>query len=238
MHHLPNILTSANLFFGMLAMFAVAQNQPALAAWFIVIALACDFFDGFVARLVGASGAFGKELDSLADVVSFGVAPGWIMVRMMQEAQGLDFPPALAPGLYGLALLIPVFSALRLAKFNLDTRQSDRFIGLPTPANTILILSLWLIRAWSPESLAAGWLQNIWVLAATALLSCYLLVAELPLIALKFKSFAWKGNEYRYTLLALCAVLLLLLKHQGIPICILLYVLLSLWENVQLRQKA
>ena len=150
------------------------------AAWLIGIALILDFGDGFVARLVHVSGPFGKELDSLADVVTFGVLPA-IMVFQLGWFQGLG------PIAYG-AFLIAVLSALRLAKFNIDTRQSDQFIGLPTPANTMLIAAFPLMERYQPQY-DAIWKNDIaW---GMLIAFSFMLVAELPLFALKFKSFAW-----------------------------------------------
>ena len=148
--HIPNLLTLGNLFSGTVATIFAVQGKFTEAALFVVIGILFDFLDGFAARLLNVSGELGKQLDSLADMVTFGVVPGFIMARLIQESLGLDFPPrevfsteVLPYYLFGF--LIPIFSAFRLAKFNLDTRQSDAFYGVPTPANTILILSFWLI---------------------------------------------------------------------------------------------
>lgn len=237
MKHLPNLLTCSNLFCGILAIVYVCLGQIEPVLWLMGLSLLFDFFDGFAARLVGVSSPVGKELDSLADMVSFGVVPGMIMARMIREAQGKAFLPE-APfelfaeiPLFLVAFLITVFSALRLAKFNLDTRQSDSFYGLPTPANTLLIASFWMILSFSPDSLLAKALQNLWVLMGLSVLSSFLLVADIKLIALKFKSFGWKGNEFRFILIGLSILLFAFLLHQAIPILILIYFILSIVQN-------
>ena len=231
-------MTSANLFCGVFALVYVGLGQIEPVLWLLGIGLFFDFFDGFVARALGVSSPMGKELDSLADMVTFGVVPGFIMARLIREAQGKDFLPEAPFEVFSdtpfflVAFLIPVFSGLRLAKFNLDERQSDSFFGLPTPSNTLLVASYWMITAFSPESMGAEWLQNIWVLIGLSVLSSFLLVADIKLIALKFKSLAWKGNEFRYVLILASLALFALFLHKAIPIIILLYFILSLVQNM------
>lgn len=231
-------MTSANLFCGVLALIYISLGQIEPVLWLLGLGLLFDFFDGFAARALGVSSPMGKELDSLADMVSFGVVPGFIMARLIREAQGKDFLPEAPFDLFAetpfflIAFLVTVFSALRLAKFNLDERQSDSFFGLPTPANTLLIVSYWMITSFSPESMGASWLQNHWVLMGLAVLSSFLLVSDIKLIALKFKSFAWKGNEFRYLLILLSVILFAIFLHISIPIIILLYFILSLVQNM------
>lgn len=229
--HIPNALTSGNLFLGCLAIIASNEGNPVTAAWFIIAAAVLDFLDGFVARLLKAHSEIGKQLDSLADVVSFGVAPGMIFYQHYQTELyfGNAFPqfvPLLIILSY-LPFLIPVFSAIRLAKFNIDTRQTDSFIGVPTPANALFILSIPLvIQSGGPEWMIAIFNSKAF-LFAFPFISAWLLVAELPLFALKFKSFAWKGNEIRFGFLLASILLLLVFQYAGISLSILLYVLLS-----------
>ncbi len=236
--HIPNAMTSANLFCGTLALIYIGLGQIEPVLSLLGLGLFFDFFDGFAARALGVSSPMGKELDSLADMVSFGVVPGFIMARLIMEAQGEPFLPESPFDLFAetpfflIAFLIPVFSALRLAKFNLDERQSDSFFGLPTPANTLLIASFWMITAFSPESIGTEILQNPWILIGLTLLSSFLLVSEIKLIALKFKSFAWKGNEFRYILILASLILFAVFQHISIPIIILLYFILSLVQNM------
>lgn len=187
-----------------------------------------DFFDGFVARLLKVSGELGKQLDSLADVVSFGVAPGFIFHGLAQ--------PYVGEWAQYSFLFIPVFSAIRLAKFNIDTRQSDSFIGVPTPANAMFIASLPLITLNDTYGLSSG-IENGWFLLLFPLLSAYLLVAELPLLALKFKNFGWKGNEARFILIAACVLSVLLFTFAGIAISIVLYIIISVIHNIISKKK-
>ncbi|MEZ4687891.1 MAG: CDP-alcohol phosphatidyltransferase family protein [Bacteroidia bacterium] len=186
-----------------------------------------------VARLLKQASPIGKELDSLADMVSFGVVPGLIMAKLLLASQGESFPPeSLSTGnfLWFGGVLIAMFSGLRLAKFNIDTRQSDSFIGLPTPANTLLILSLWIIVE-NIGSFLVPALQNSWLLLALALLSSYLLVSELPLIALKFKTWSFTPNLYRYILITASFALFAIFGAPTIPFIILLYICLSIFQT-------
>ncbi|GAB5556966.1 MAG: CDP-alcohol phosphatidyltransferase family protein [Schleiferiaceae bacterium] len=197
--------------------------------YLVIFAAVLDFFDGMVARLLGVSGPLGKQLDSLADMVTFGAVPGVFLFLL-----GTEIQPPFASQLWGgyplfayIAFAVTLFSALRLANFNIDERQSTGFIGLPTPANTLLILSIFFIIDNQPDSLWASAFENPWVFLAFTILSSYALVAEIPLIALKFSTWGWKGNEARYILIVLSLVLLLIWGMVGIPIIVLLYLLIS-----------
>ncbi len=223
---IPNILTSLNLFLGCQSIVASFNNDLELAAIFIGIAAVLDFFDGFVARALNATGELGKQLDSLADVVSFGVAPGFIFYMLNNSCFGNE---GFCINTY-LPFLIPIFSALRLAKFNIDTRQSDSFIGLPTPANAIFIASIPFIISndlWN----VAWFFQNEWFLKIFPFVSAYLLVAELPLFALKFKNLTWKENQIRFVFILLAILSLLVFQYLGIAISIVIYILLSVYNN-------
>ena len=231
---IPNILTASNLFCGCIAVMYIFLGQADMCAYFILTALFMDFLDGFVARMLKVSSPIGKELDSLADMVSFGLVPGLILTRMLAESQGLVFPTmeiSTANLWIFLGLLVTIFSAFRLAKFNLDERQSDAFYGLPTPANTILILALWLVSSYWTHNWMAGPLNNYWVLLGITFFSSYILVADVRLIALKFKDFSLQGNIARFILIGLSIILLASLQIPGIPLIILLYLLLSLLDN-------
>jgi CDP-diacylglycerol---serine O-phosphatidyltransferase len=245
--HLPNAMTCGNLLCGCLGIYVTFQDsyfglplfeQLSLASLLILVAAVLDFGDGFVARLVHATSAIGKELDSLADMVTFGVLPAFIMHRLLDEAHilyhfgGSDDiegePVFRTVTLYVLLLplLLVVFSALRLAKFNVDTRQSEQFIGVPTPANAMLIASLPLTLNYQHQY--TTWILNPYLLSAYIVVMSYLLVAELPLMAFKFKSFAWADNKIKYSFLIAAVALLVILKFAAIPLIILLYILLSL----------
>lgn len=233
-NHLPNALTCLNLLCGCVALSLILAYDPRLtatpdwqplvhAAYLIGIAAIADFFDGLVARALHVSSPIGKDLDSLADMVSFGVVPGAVLFKLLQHALPAT---GLPENLAYLAFTVSIFSALRLAKFNNDTRQSDSFIGVPTPANTMLIASLPVILAHDTFGVS-GLVLSPWVLLGLTFLMSGLLVAELPLFALKFKNFTWQDNSLRFVFLLLSVLLLLLLQAAAVPLIILLYVLLS-----------
>lgn len=193
------------------------------AAYCIFIAAIFDFLDGFAARLLRVSSEIGKQLDSLADLVTFGVLPAFILFQLIQAQTSSEYLP------YS-AFLIGIFSAIRLAKFNIDERQSDRFIGVPTPANALLISTLpFLIQRFGAS---VYFLENPIVLVLLAFIMSFLLVAELPLIALKFKTKGWKGNEFRFTLIGLGVLFLVSLGWAGVPLLIITYIVLSVVEGI------
>jgi CDP-diacylglycerol--serine O-phosphatidyltransferase len=212
---LPNAITCANLLCGCAGIVSVFNGHPTHAAYFAWMAGLFDFFDGFAARLLKVNSPLGKELDSLADVVSFGVLPSMVMYTWWPEGSHV----LLSYTSFGIA----AFSALRLAIFNLDHTQSDSFKGLPTPANALLLTSLPLL----PQSVTAV-LQQPVILVLITVASCYLLVSPHRLFALKFKSFGWKGNEIRFTFLLVSVLLIILLQLSAIPMVILLYIAVSL----------
>lgn len=220
---IPNLLTLLNLFFGVIGIIWVLDGHLLAGAYFVLIAAGFDFLDGFVARLLKVQSNMGKELDSLADVVSFGVLPGLILYMM---TKGVVEPDSYYPY---LTLIVPMLSAYRLAKFNLDTRQSDRFIGLNTPANSLFISTLpYLALRWPT---IGEWLVLPAVLIGLAWILALLLISEIPMIALKFKSMSFSDNRFRYALLLLSALIFAGLQLAGIPLVILAYIVLSLIEN-------
>ncbi len=230
--HIPNALTCANLFCGCVGIVEVFHNNMLLSCALIGLAAVFDFFDGFAARMLKVSSPIGKELDSLADMVTFGLLPAVIvyqlLVRSVPGIEHLWIP--------NLAFLIAICSALRLAKFNIDPRQSDSFIGVPTPANALLIASLpFILRnhpTWEPIIVNT---TNLLIFSA---IMSFLLVAELPLFALKFKSFGWAGNEVRYGFLLVSLLLLVLLGFVAVPLVVALYVLLSAGIALTKRTRA
>ncbi|QIL76941.1 CDP-alcohol phosphatidyltransferase family protein [Hymenobacter sp. HDW8] len=223
-NHLPNAITCLNLFAGCMALCSVFAGRLELAAYLVGLAALFDFADGLVARALHASSPIGKDLDSLADMVSFGVVPGAMLYHLL--GQGANSLPDWLP--YA-GFILTVFSALRLAKFNNDTRQTTSFIGLPTPACTLVVASLPLILTYDTYHLSSI-ILNPWVLLGLTLLLSGLLVAELPLFALKFKNLSWQDNSLRFLFLILALILLLVLQAAAIPLIILLYVLLSLFR--------
>tara|TARA_R110002049_G_scaffold82349_9_gene209597 strand:+ start:3112 stop:3861 length:750 start_codon:yes stop_codon:yes gene_type:complete len=245
---IPNIITSLNLLCGCIAIFFAVSGDLVTAAFFVFFGIFFDFFDGLAARVLKAQSDVGLELDSLADVVTSGVAPAIVMVQLLSEAffgshvnisetfSGEAWNSSIAHYFPFMGLLIAVASAYRLAKFNVDTRQTTSFIGLPTPANSILILSIPLILYFQNEPWIESILLNKWFLIGLTLLSCVLLNAEIYLFALKFKTWDFKSNAIRYVFLILCIVLLIFLKFLAIPLIILLYILLSIfWKEKDSR---
>jgi CDP-diacylglycerol--serine O-phosphatidyltransferase len=210
------------------------EGNLVLAAYLVGLAAIFDFLDGFIARLLNVSSPIGKDLDSLADMVTFGVVPGIVMFQLIKLAVidyhadycGNDLPVYFSYLKYS-AFIIPIFSAIRLAKFNNDSRQSDSFIGLPTPANAILICSLPLVLEYGSFDFSL----NPYVFSIISFVLSILLISEIPLFALKFKDFKWKGNEIRYVFLALSLLLLVALQFIGIPLVIILYIVMSVIGN-------
>ncbi len=215
--HIPNTITCLNLISGCIATYFAFQSDCELALLFIVIGAVFDFFDGMSARLLHVSSPIGKELDSLADDITFGFAPSAIVFSFLS---GLHIHILLLPF---LAFVMAAFSALRLAKFNLDERQAMGFIGLPTPANALF----WgaLIVGLGEQLAAMPYVE--WIVLAMVFVSSYLLVSEIPMFALKFKTWGWKGNEIKYIFLLTCIPLLLCFQVTGIAIIIAWYVILS-----------
>jgi CDP-diacylglycerol--serine O-phosphatidyltransferase len=240
-----NIITLGNLLCGILAIFSIFAGNMITAAYLVLLAAVLDFFDGFAARILKQPSEIGKQLDSLADIVSFGLVPGVAMYHLINRFElSAGAHDSLLPF---VALVIPLFSALRLAKFNVDTRQSDSFIGVPTPANAMLLLSIPLVMEFT---LGIGSMSDLnlqdckidrlveeigilpYILAGLCVVMSLLLIAELPLFALKFKSFGWKGNEIRFTFLGISLAMIALLQVAAIPLIIIVYILLSFVNNL------
>lgn len=219
--HIPNALTCMNLFSGCIACVMAFHANFEMAMLFIVIGAAFDFFDGLAARLLHAYSNIGKDLDSLADDVSFGVAPALIVFSLFKEIDYPDYLSFLANWLPYAAFLIAVFSALRLAKFNNDTRQTTSFIGLPVPANALFWASL--IAGCKP---IASY-HPLLTLALVCLFS-WLLVSEIPMFSLKFKNLSWKDNKIAFIFVIISAILLITLKIAGFAAVIVWYILLSI----------
>ncbi len=232
---IPNIITLLNLISGSISIVLALEGNLTAAAWFIGIAALFDFFDGFSARMLHVSSEIGKELDSLADVISFGLAPGMILYILLSNSASC--PEVIISGrniVPFIAFLIPALSAYRLAKFNLDKRQTESFIGLPTPANALMIASFPLILSQTATLAGIGTgffataISNSWFLIFFILIFSYLLIAELPLMSLKFKTFKWNDNKVRYSFLIISAILLISLFYTAIPLIILIYIFISL----------
>lgn len=216
LRHLPNFLTCCNLACGCLGIISLIEQWNVPIAYFVWAAGIFDFFDGFAARWLKTSSPIGKELDSLADVVSFGVLPSLFLYTTLVLESPFSYVPY-------LAILMAVCSALRLAIFNIDETQSDSFKGLPTPANAIFITALPFL-----QSPVYDFVFSPVVLVIITVVFSLLLVSRIDLFALKFKSFSWSGNQVRFTFLLSCVVLLAVFQLAAVPLIILLYILLSL----------
>ena len=215
---IPNMLTLGNLICGSSAVVALLMHADfELAFWLVVASAVFDFFDGFAARLLKSVSAIGVELDSLADMVSFGLVPSVAMFCLWDVAPSSDLPSWMRY----LTLTIVAFSALRLAKFNIDDTQTTEFCGLPTPANGLFCLSLAMLMAAGSISLSQ------WAILTISIGMAYMLISPIRMFALKFKGFGWQGNEIRYSFLALCVVLIAAFTRYAVPAIILLYIIIS-----------
>jgi len=216
--HIPNFITSLNLFTGCVAVLLAFRGDYQGAFIAILVAAVFDFLDGFAARLLKAYSPMGKELDSLADMISFGLAPGMIVYSLLSATGQNEWLPY-------LAFLIPVFSGLRLAKFNIDDRQTSSFIGLPVPANAIFWAGI-------VYSFPVFLLDNIWILLILIGLFSYFLISEIPMFSLKFKNIAWKSNQLQYIFLIGCILLLIVLQLNAFAPIIGWYILLSIATSI------
>ncbi len=231
--NIPNTITCCNLISGCIATLSAFMGEIHMALLWIIIGAIFDFFDGMSARLLHVSSPIGKELDSLADDITFGMAPAAIVFYEMGIMEYPAFLAPVQPYMPFVAFLIAAFSALRLAKFNLDERQAMGFIGLPTPANALF---------WGALLVGAGDIieNTTWmvpVVIVMILLSCWLLVSEIPMFALKFKHWGWKGNEVKYLFLITCVPLLIVFGVTAFAIIIAWYVLLSALVNIRNRKQ-
>jgi CDP-diacylglycerol--serine O-phosphatidyltransferase len=239
--NIPNFITCLNIVSGSLAVLFAIKSELTISVVLIIAAAIFDFLDGLAARLLKSYSLMGKELDSLADVISFGLAPGALMMVMMEYALfGMNVRAenyaVLSIGeliCLSTSLLIPVFSALRLAKFNIDSRQTSSFIGLPTPANALFIAALALIPEFGKyEVLDAFILQPVFLITVTIVMSL-LLVSELPMFSLKFKNLSWSNNKVRFVFLTISAILILTFNIYGIAAAIICFILISAFLAIQ-----
>lgn len=263
MFNIPNLLTAGNMLCGILSILLSLSGRIDLAPYPIFIGAILDFLDGFAARMLKQQSELGKQLDSLADMVTFGLAPGIMMmcVLIQEFAAVNDYLPSnyskevsfflwindILDGniknlLPLLALTIPIFSMFRLAKFNIDTRQTDSFIGVPTPANTLFFCMFPLILTQDLEhdtiSFAVReFIFQTWVLIPIIIIMSLLLISEIPLFSLKFKHFKWKGNELRFGFLITCLLLIILTRFWSLGIIVILYLVLSIIENYFIKNK-
>jgi len=215
--HIPNIITLCNMGCGVVATLMALQADWGMAMLFVILGALFDFCDGATARALGVQSPMGKELDSLADLITSGLTPGAVAFMLLAPLSKycICIPY--------LGFLITLFSGLRLAKFNIDERQTSSFLGLPTPANALF----WLGAAYAyNEMLTTEW--SVWIVLAMVVVSCVLLVCEMPMFSLKFHNFKWAENNVRYIFLLLCIAVIFVTKLHALPYIIILYVIISL----------
>lgn len=231
--HVPNFLTLLNLLCGCIAVVFAANGVFDWAFYFVCLGIFFDFFDGFLARKFGVAGPLGVQLDSLADMVTSGVAPGYVMYSMLGVAIHENF------SVYGafFGFVITLGACYRLANFNIDTRQSDSFIGLPTPANALFIMSLPLVVHDYQNALWVDNVLNQWVLIGITILSTYVMNAEIPLFSLKIKNFSFAKYKLQVGFLIAAVAMIIVLKILAVPLIILLYVLLSVFNNMSAKKE-
>ncbi len=253
--HIPNLLTLGNLLCGTIATIAAVNDAYVAAAILVVLGIVFDFFDGFAARILKVSGELGKQLDSLADMVTSGVVPGIIMFKLLGspleanstlssslDTNVVDLGMTIFIGgntfylVQFVGLMLTLAACYRLANFNIDTRQSDSFIGLPTPAMSLFVISLPLIQKYGGYDSLDSIINTTYFLIGVTLVLSYLMNAEIPLFSLKFKTFAFKENKLKYLFLMGSFVILCILKFIAIPVLLTSYVCLSFVSNLQQRQ--
>jgi len=221
--HIPNFITCMNLFSGCVAAYLAFKGNYLGAFIAILLAAVFDFLDGFAARLLKAYSAMGKELDSLADMISFGLAPGALVFSLLTNTGPNEWLPY-------AGFLIPVFSGLRLAKFNIDDRQTSSFLGLPVPANAIFWAGM--VYSFSPFLM-----NNVWFFLILIVVFCFLLVSEIPMFSLKFKNVSWKDNQNQYLFLIGCAAILAFFQVSAFAIIIGWYIASSVGINLSKKAK-
>ena len=231
--HIPNLLTLCNLALGFTSVVLAFENRLIIASWLILLAAGFDFLDGFAAKMLGAVSDLGKQLDSLADIISFGMAPAVIVFRLMEYALRNEFAYV---GLEGASLLerfyqfspmlLVLFAAIRLAAFNIR-KDTAGFMGLATPGAAILVAGLAMVVMARPESAFVVFLLRPFVLLVMVLIISFLMILKVPMFSLKFQGFGWKGNEIRYFFIAVSLILLIILQEIAWPVIILAYLGLS-----------
>lgn len=227
---IPNLLTLLNLISGFIAIIMIMKGELRISVWLISASLLFDFGDGLAARLLNAYSEIGLQLDSLADLVSFGVAPGLLMYRMIASAGGAE---SIAGYLPFISILIPAFGALRLARFNIDKAQSDHFRGLPTPGTAFFIISLVFASEYGESQLIEGLLDSRLVLSFLAALFASLMITGIPMFSFKFRHLRFKGNELRIVFIGSCILLIAGAGFASLPLIIILYIVVSiLWAVI------
>ena len=239
--HIPNLVTLGNLFCGTLATIYAVNGHFKETALLVVLGIFLDFFDGFFARILKVSGELGKQLDSLADMVTSGVVPGIVLFYLLGNnelgSNEITNEYLIASFLPFIGLLITLAACYRLAKFNIDTRQSESFIGLPTPAMSLFVVSLPLVQMHTEIDVVKDLIGNNYFLIGVTILFSYLMNAELPLFSLKFKNYGLKENLFKYILIAISIAMLVTFEYLAVPIIIMSYILLSMVNNLKNTSK-
>jgi CDP-diacylglycerol--serine O-phosphatidyltransferase len=244
--HIPNLITLLNVLCGCIATVFAVANVLEMAALFVCLGIFFDFLDGLAARLLHVKSELGVQLDSLADMITSGLVPGIVMFQLlnMSELGGWNIGSTVSWAINGDVSVLPFFgflitlaSAYRLAKFNIDENQVTSFIGLPTPANALLIISLPLILLYQNNDILNNIILNQWFLIGLTLLSGYLLNSKIELFALKFENWSFKDNALRYIFIVISLVLLITMRFLGIPLIVVFYVLGSLTQNLNGKNK-
>jgi CDP-diacylglycerol--serine O-phosphatidyltransferase len=239
--HIPNLFTLGNLLCGTIATIFAVHSQFYGVAIFVLLGIILDFFDGFLARLFKVQGELGKQLDSLADMVTSGVAPGLVMFAMLNDDSPfyasqrdgfMNWTTVKIEWIQLFGLLLVLAACYRLAKFNIDTRQTDSFIGLPTPAMSLFVISLPIIYEETSLEFVRSLLENKYTLIGMSVLLSILMNANLPLLSLKFKTYGFKENLMKYLLILISMVMIVTLKYLAVPLIIVVYILLSMIENL------
>lgn len=238
--YIPNLITLGNLLCGTIAAIFAVKGDFFGTAIMVMVGIGLDFLDGFAARLLKVQGELGKQLDSLADMVTSGVVPGIVMLQLLVNAIDIDAVGYFGVDEYGrsgsnlpyVGLILTLAAGYRLAKFNIDERQSDSFIGLPTPAMSLFVVSLPLINEYAQNQFFSSLIQNSYFLIAIIIVLSFLMNAEVPLFSLKFKDYSFKKNIVKYVFLITSIALLVFFKVMAIPMIILLYVVVSLLQNL------
>ena len=237
--HIPNILTLGNLFLGCLAIIGILSGDYILVFWLTLVAGFLDLGDGIAARVLNVKSEVGKELDSLADMITFGVVPGMAMVVVLKAAvcgntEWLESNCWLPY----IGFVVTLAAAYRLAKFNIDTRQSDSFLGVPTPANTAFFIGIYMVHQANVLGLGDFMANHVWLIISLIFICSYLLISEIPMFSFKMKQSGWKGNEVQYSFIVVCLILVGLLivtplSWLTVPIGFVLYFLFSLIKNLR-----
>ena len=238
---IPNVITLLNLLSGTIACIYAANGELIMAVYFVLLGIFLDFFDGFLARILDVEDELGKQLDSLADVVTSGVVPGIVLYKLLKSdeamiqlgSNNISWSSDTFEMLPYFGLLFTLAAAMRLAKFNIDSAQTNAFIGLPTPAAALVVVSIPLISVYEDSEFILNLIENQWFILSLTLVLAILMNARTPLFSLKLKEYSWAKNKIKFSFILLSILLILLIKFIAIPLIILLYVVISAIANMK-----